>query len=230
MSAKGFRNTKQRLKSARGRTTSSQRWLERHINDPYVNLAKQENYRSRAAYKLIQLDEKFKVLHKANVIVDLGCAPGGWLQVATSQAKKAELIMGIDLQAVAPIPNTTIICGDIFSDEVTAQLETNLAGRKVDLLLSDMAAAASGHPETDHLRNISLIEAALDFAARNLSPGGAFVTKFLRGVEERELMENLRKRFSRIRQFKPDASYADSAEVFLVCQGFRPILHNSSPV
>jgi 23S rRNA (uridine2552-2'-O)-methyltransferase len=223
MEIKGFRNKKQKLKTARGRSTSSQKWLERHLNDPYVNMARQKDYRSRSAFKLIQIDERFKILHKAKVIVDLGCAPGGWLQVSTEKAKNARQIMGIDLQDVAPIPGATIIKGDIYSDEVIAQLQSMLCGAKVDLLLSDMAAAASGHPETDHLRIISLIEAALGFAFENLAPGGSFISKFLRGVEEKSLMDNLRPKFSKIRQFKPDSSYADSAEVFLICEGFKAI-------
>lgn len=220
---KGFRNKKQKLKTAEGRSTSSQKWLSRHLNDQYVALAREKNYRSRAAFKLIHIDEKFKILSKAKVIVDLGCAPGGWLQVASEKAKNADFIMGIDLQEIPPIPRTIIIQGDIYSDETIAIMNEQLQGRKIDLLLSDMAAAANGDPETDHLRIVSLIEAALDFAYDNLEVGGNFITKYLRGFEEKALLDNLKKRFTKIRQFKPDSSYSDSSEVFMFCEGYKGI-------
>jgi 23S rRNA (uridine2552-2'-O)-methyltransferase len=218
---KSFRNKKQTLKTARGRTTSSQGWLNRHLNDPYVARAKQEGYVSRAAFKLEHIDDKYKIFQRAEVIVDLGCAPGGWLQVCVKRAKKAKSIIGIDLQDILPVAGTVAIVGDIHSDETVTKLEGLLNGKKADLVLSDMAASSTGHKETDHLRNMALIDSALDFAIKNTNPGGIFIAKMLRGFEEKALLLRIQKYFKKTSQFKPEASYADSSEIFLIATGFR---------
>lgn len=214
-----IRRLKTTVKTAKKRTNSSTGWLRRHLNDPYVIMAKENAYRSRAAYKLDQIDQKFKIFVGAKVIVDIGCAPGGWLQVAKEKAKNAKII-GIDLQPVDPIPEVDILQGDIYDENLLAKLLLLLPG-KVDLVLSDMAASATGNKQLNHLKNMALVEAALDFATGNLKYNGVFVAKILRGGEETKLMQDLRTMFKTVKQFKPDASYSDSSEIYFVCQGFK---------
>ena len=208
-----------RVHSARRRRASSTRWLERQLNDPYVRRARAEGYRSRAAYKLIELDQRFGLLGDARRIVDLGVAPGGWAQVVRHRAPKAVLV-GIDLLPADPIDGATLIQMDFLDEAAPARLEAALGG-PADLVLSDMAANTVGHPGTDHLRTMALVEAALDFACRTLRPGGAFVAKVLAGGAGAALVAELKRRFASVRHAKPPASRKDSSEWYVVAQGFK---------
>jgi 23S rRNA methylase len=208
-----------RVKTARGRTASQVRWLERQLNDPYVRQAKADGYRSRAAYKLIELDEKFGLLKGAARVVDLGIAPGGWTQVVRQKAPKAEVV-GIDLLPVEPIEGVTIFQMDFMADEAPAALAEALGGQP-DLVLSDMAANTVGHKQTDHLRTMGLVEAAAWFAVENLAPGGAFVAKVLAGGTDSELLALLKKHFASVKHAKPPASRKGSSEWYVVAQKFK---------
>jgi 23S rRNA (uridine2552-2'-O)-methyltransferase len=219
LSDKHFRNTKQRLKTAKGRKIASTKWLERHINDPFVNLAKQKGYRARAAFKLLEIDDKYKVLTSAKSIVDLGAAPGGWLQIAQEKAPTAQII-GIDLKEIEPIPNVTLIVGDFLTLCDDPTFKDSLPD-KVDVVLSDMAANSCGDKQIDHLRIIELVDSALDFAIKKLSYNGNFVSKMLKGKEEKQILDKARAHFEQVRYFKPDASYGDSSEVFLIALKFK---------
>jgi 23S rRNA (uridine2552-2'-O)-methyltransferase len=212
-----------RVKTARGRTVSSARWLERQLNDPYVHEAKRRGYRSRAAFKLAEIDDQFRFLRPGARVVDLGCAPGGWCQVAVQRIRPLETggrVVGIDLTPVEPIAGATILRGDFMDEQAPALLKAALDG-PADAVLSDMAAPATGHPQTDHLRIMALAEAAHDFAREVLKPGGAFVAKVLRGGTERGLLERLKQDFRTVKHVKPPASRSDSAEMFVVATGFR---------
>ncbi|MDC8754918.1 RlmE family RNA methyltransferase [Erythrobacter sp. sf7] len=208
-----------RVKTARGRTASQVRWLERQLNDPYVRQAKADGYRSRAAYKLIELDEKFALLKGAARVVDLGIAPGGWTQVVRQKAPKAEVV-GIDLLPVEPIEGVTIFQMDFMADEAPAALAEALGGPP-DLVLSDMAANTVGHKQTDHLRTMGLVEAAAWFAVENLAQGGAFVAKVLAGGTDSELLALLKKHFASVKHAKPPASRKGSSEWYVVAQKFK---------
>jgi 23S rRNA (uridine2552-2'-O)-methyltransferase len=208
-----------RVKTAKGRKVGSTRWLERQLNDPYVKRAKAEGYRSRAAYKLIELDERFGFLKGAKRIVDLGIAPGGWTQVARQRLPHA-VIVGIDLLPTDPIEGATILLMDFMDDEAPDRLREALGG-PADLILSDMAANTVGHPQTDHLRTMGLVEAALDFAADILQPGGAFVAKVLAGGADSGLVAELKRRFTTVKHAKPPASRKGSSEWYVVAQGFK---------
>lgn len=213
-----------RVKTARGRTVSSQRWLQRQLNDPYVAEAKKRGYRSRAAFKLLQLDDQFRFLKPGGHIVDLGAAPGGWTQVAVERTKAERgggIVIGIDLSPVEPIPGATVLAKDFYDEDASSVLMSLLGGAAADVVLSDMAASATGDPQVDHLRIMALAEAAHDFARQVLKPGGTFVAKVLRGGTERTLLEQLKRDFARVRHAKPDASRADSAEMYVVGTGFR---------
>jgi len=214
------RNLKVRVRSAKGRSVSSTRWLERQLNDPYVAEAQARGYRSRAAFKLLQLDDRFDFLKDARRVVDLGAAPGGWLQVARQRCRPEAVIVGIDLQPVQPVADALVIEGDFLDEAAQAQLMDALGG-PADLVLSDMAAPATGHTKTDHLRVMALVEEAADFAERTLAPGGAFVAKVLQGGTEHELLARLKRRFAKIRHAKPEASRSGSAEMYLVATGYR---------
>jgi 23S rRNA (uridine2552-2'-O)-methyltransferase len=212
-----------RVKTARGRTVSSQRWLQRQLNDPYVEEARKRGYRSRAAFKLLQIDDQFKILKPGGRIVDLGAAPGGWTQVAVervSSGKNKGVVIGIDITPVEPIPGATVLAKDFYDDDAPAVL-TGLLGGPADVVMSDMAAAATGETQVDHMRIMGLAETAHDFAREILKPGGAFVAKVLRGGTERTLLDRLKKDFAKVRHFKPEASRADSAEMYVVGTGFR---------
>jgi 23S rRNA (uridine2552-2'-O)-methyltransferase len=215
-----------RVKTARGRTVSSQRWLQRQLNDPYVAEAKKRGYRSRAAFKLLQLDDQFRFLRPGGRVVDLGAAPGGWTQVAVERTKadgrggKGGVVVGIDLTPVEPIAGATVLAKDFYDDDAPSMLIERLGG-PADVVLSDMAASATGDPQIDHLRIMALAEAAHDFARQVLKPGGSFVAKVLRGGTERTLLEQLKRDFAKVRHVKPDASRADSAEMYVVGTGFR---------
>lgn len=207
-----------RVKTARGRKMSSTLWLQRQLNDPYVRRAKADGYRSRAAYKLLELDERFALLRARQRIVDLGAAPGGWCQVAVQRG--AARVVGIDLLAMDPIGGVTLIEGD-FTDDAGVEAVRAAADGPVDLVLSDMAPNTSGHRETDHLRTVALVEAAARFSQTALKPGGAFVAKTFQGGAGAELVAELKTRFTKVRHAKPPASRAGSPETYLIAQGFR---------
>ena len=208
-----------RVRTARGRTASSTRWLERQLNDPYVKQAKAEGYRSRAAYKLIELDERFALLKGVNRVVDLGIAPGGWSQVVRKRAPKAAVV-GIDLLPSEPIDGVTILQMDFIAEEAPTALSEALGGPP-DLVLSDMAANTVGHKQTDHLRTMGLVEAAAWFAVENLVAGGAFVAKVLAGGTDTELLALLKQHFRTVKHAKPPASRKGSSEWYVVAQGFK---------
>jgi len=219
-SGRGDRKLFVRVKTARGRSVSSQNWLKRQLNDPYVQRAKDEGYRSRAAFKLLELDRQFHLLKKGARVVDLGAAPGGWTQVAAAKVGKTGKVIGIDITPVEPIPGAEIIAMDFLDDEAPDRLKEMLDG-EADLVMSDMAAPATGHKPTDHLKIMALCEAALMFAREVLKPGGAFVAKVLQGGTERSLLEEMKRSFARVAHAKPPSSRADSAEMYVVATGFR---------
>ncbi|MBL4802551.1 MAG: RlmE family RNA methyltransferase [Emcibacter sp.] len=214
------RGEKFRVKTSRGRKISSVRWLQRQLNDPYVEAAHRDGYRARSAYKIIELDEKFSFLKKAKNIVDLGAAPGGWTQVVLKKCGKRVRVVGIDLLEIAPLDGATFLQMDFTSDEAEEELFELLEG-PVDLVMSDMAAATTGHQQTDHIRTLALVEVAFDFAKKTLGEGGAFVTKVFRGGADQQLLIELRKCFKSVRHFKPPASRQHSAETYLVALGFK---------
>ena len=208
-----------RVKTARGRTVSQQRWLQRQLNDPYVAEAKKRGYRSRAAFKLLQLDDQFRLLKPKARVIDLGAAPGGWTQVSVERSKGG-VVIGIDVTPVDPIAGATVLAKDFYDEDAPAVL-TKLLDGPADVVLSDMAAAATGETQVDHIRIMGLAEAAHDFARSVLKPGGAFVAKVLRGGTERTLLDRLKKDFEKVRHVKPEASRSDSAEMYVVATGFR---------
>lgn len=208
-----------RLKTAKGRKISSTRWLERQLNDPYVKRARAEHYRSRAAYKLLELDERFGLLKGVKSVVDLGIAPGGWSQVVRRRAPDARIV-GIDLLPTDAIEGVTILQLD-FMDEAAPERLKEALGAAADLVLSDMAANTVGHPQTDHLRTMGLVEAGLEFAAEVLRPGGAFVAKVLAGGADSNLVARLKQRFATVKHAKPPASRKDSSEWYVVAQSFK---------
>ncbi|MGE4306127.1 MAG: RlmE family RNA methyltransferase [Novosphingobium sp.] len=213
------RNPGEKLRTAKKRTTSSARWLQRQINDPYVKKAKADGYRSRAAYKLIELDEKFGLFKGVERAVDLGIAPGGWSQVLRLKCPKAKVV-GIDLLPTDPIEGVTIFEMDFMADEAPAALEGALDGPP-DLVLSDMAANTVGHKQTDHLRTMGLVETAADFAIQTLAPGGTFVAKVLAGGTDTELLGLLKRHFTSVKHAKPPASRKDSSEWYVIAKGFK---------
>lgn len=215
-----------RVKTAAKRSVSSARWLERQLNDPYVAEAKKQGYRSRAAFKLLQLDEKFHFLKAGARVVDLGCAPGGWTQVAAAKVFKASggkgggKIVGIDLLPVDPIPGAELIEMDFMLPEAPDALKALLQG-EADIVLSDMAASATGHAQTDHLKIMALAEMAYDFAAEVLAPGGTFIAKVLQGGATGTLLALLKRNFAEVKHVKPAASRSDSAEIYVVALKYR---------
>ncbi len=227
-SGRGDRSLKVRVKTAKGRKLSSTRWLERQLNDPYVQRAKKDGYRGRAAYKMLEIDDRFRFLVPGARVVDLGCAPGGWCQVAVHRVnalgeksgKARGTVLGVDLQEVEPIAGTDLMQLDFLDEGADAAIKARLGGQ-ADVVLSDMAAAASGHRQTDHIRIMALAETAAHFAFDVLAPGGAFVAKVLHGGTEAELLALLKRRFAKVQHFKPPASRKDSAEMFVVATGFR---------
>lgn len=208
------------VKSAKYRKASSNRWLERQLNDPYVAESKRLGYRSRAAFKLIQLDEKYKFLGKGKTIVDLGCAPGGWTQVAAERNKGSGQIVGIDLLPTEPIKDAVLLCQDFTQDGAVESMKA-LLKCPADVVMSDMAANTTGHRQTDHLRTIALVELAYDFAKDVLAKGGIFIAKVFQGGAEGELLVNMKKNFAKVSHFKPDASRQGSPETYVVAEGFR---------
>ena len=227
-SGRGQRDLKVQVKSSRGRTVSSTRWLQRQLNDPYVKRAQAEGYRGRAAFKILELDDKYRFLVPGARIVDLGCAPGGWCQVAAVRVnaqgerrdKKIGTVLGIDLQDVEPIAGAELHQLDFLQEGAEAQVKLWLGG-DADVVMSDMAAASSGHKQTDHLRIISLCEAAAYFAFDVLAPGGTFIAKVLAGGAEGDLQKILKQQFTKVANIKPPASRSDSSEKFVVATGYR---------
>ncbi|MCI2393650.1 RlmE family RNA methyltransferase [Aliiroseovarius sediminis] len=227
-SGRGQRDLTVKVKTARGRRSSSTRWLQRQLNDPYVQRAKAEGYRGRAAFKIMELDDKFRFLVNGARVVDLGCAPGGWAQVAVPRinalgeksGKKVGTFLGIDLQEVEPLAGATFHQLDFMEDDAD-EIVKGLLGGKADVVMSDMAASSSGHKQTDHLRIISLCEAAAYFAFDVLDEGGTFVAKVLAGGAEGELQKLLKLKFDKVVNVKPPSSRSDSSEKFVVATGFK---------
>lgn len=219
MTRGGGRPGRQRVRTARGRSAQSTRWLERQLNDPYVRRAKAEGYRSRAAYKLLELDERFGLLRGAKRVVDLGIAPGGWSQVVRKKIPGAAIV-GIDLLPVDPIDGVTILQMDFLDDAAPGML-TEALGGGAQLVLSDMAANTVGHQQTDHLRTMALVEAGAAFAYEILEPGGAFVAKVLAGGADNQLVAELKRNFATVKHAKPPASRKDSSEWYVIAQGFK---------
>ncbi|WP_416385167.1 RlmE family RNA methyltransferase [Sphingomonas sp. LY29] len=211
---------KERLRTAKGRKTSSTRWLERQLNDPYVKKAKAEGYRSRAAFKLIELDERFNFLRGVKGVVDLGIAPGGWSQVVRRRVPAAR-IAGIDLLPTDPIDGVDILQLDFMDESAPDQLRAALGLPHADLVMSDMAANTVGHPQTDHLRTMALVEAGMEFACEVLRPGGTYVAKVLAGGADHGLVAALKRHFTTVKHAKPPASRKDSSEWYVIAQGFK---------
>ena len=207
-----------RVKTAKGRKTSSSRWLQRQLNDPYVVMARREGYRSRAAYKLIELNEKYGFLKKGMKVVDLGAAPGGWSQVAVKECGEGN-VAGIDLLEIAPVPGAHLIQMDFMDDAAPQTLKTLM--HHVNIVLSDMAPNASGQPDLDHMRIVILVEAAFEFALEVLRPGGVFIAKVWQGGTENTLLARMKQHFTTVRHAKPKSSRQDSAETFVVAMGFK---------
>ena len=208
------------VKTAKYRRPSSTKWLERQLNDPYVAEAKRQGYRSRAAFKLIQLDEKYKFLGKGKTIVDLGCAPGGWTQVAVARNKGTGQVVGLDILETEPIAGATLICQDFTTEDAPDKLKALLNG-PADVVMSDMAANTTGHQQTDHLRTIALVELAYAFAKEVLAPGGIFIAKVFKGGTEGALLKDMKQNFAKVAHAKPDASRKGSPEEYVVALGFR---------
>ncbi|MCB1511112.1 MAG: RlmE family RNA methyltransferase [Hyphomicrobiaceae bacterium] len=225
----GKRQLKVRVKTARGRRTSSQMWLERQLNDPYVAEARSRGYRSRAAFKLIEMDDKWKLMRPGDCVIDLGAAPGGWTQVAVQRTKAVAegataadgQVIAIDISAMEQIPGAEIIHLDFMDETAADRLKALMRKPAADLVMSDMAAPATGHTRTDHLRIMGLAEAAAEFAGEVLRQGGAFLCKVLQGGTERELLDRLKREFTTVRHVKPPASRADSSELYVLATGFR---------
>lgn len=216
------------VRTAKGRRPSSTRWLQRQLNDPYVAEARARGYRSRAAFKLHQIDEKVRLFRKGQVVVDLGAAPGGWTQVAVEKTGNGGRVIGIDILEMESIPGAELLEMDFMAEEAPQKLR-EIVGRGADVVLSDMAPANTGHAQTDHLRIMAMAEAALEFAEEVLNPRGSFVAKVLQGGTEKDLLERLKLNFEKVRHIKPPASRSDSAELYVVAQGFRGSGRSSGP-
>lgn len=215
---------KVRLKKGKERTVSQKAWLERQLNDPYVHEARKRGFRSRAAFKLIEIDDKYKFLKPGGYVVDLGAAPGGWSQVAADRVKSADgkgKVVAIDLHGIDDLPGVIIFKKDFLDDDAPALLVSALDGHKADAVISDMAAHATGHRQTDHIQIMGLAETGHAFARDVLKPGGTYLAKVLRGGTEGELLKQLKKDFTTVRHVKPMASRDDSAELFVLATGFR---------
>jgi 23S rRNA (uridine2552-2'-O)-methyltransferase len=225
----GQRDLGVRLKNARSRTASSQRWLERQLNDPYVAAAKRAGYRSRAAYKLIEIDDKYRFLKPGSRVVDLGAAPGGWSQIAAQRTQSIEgrgQVIAIDILDMEPLAGVESATLDFMDESADAYLKGKLRDGAADVVFSDMAAPTVGHTNTDHLRIMMLAEAAGHFACDVLAPGGAFLCKVFQGGTERDLLDLLKQRFTTVRHVKPPASRSDSAELYVLATGFKSVPSN----
>jgi 23S rRNA (uridine2552-2'-O)-methyltransferase len=224
MARRPGRPLKVRVKTARGRTPSQKHWLERQLNDPFVHEAKRLGLRARSAFKLAEIDDKYRIFRPGMLVVDLGAAPGSWSQLAAQRIRADEgegRVVAIDLHGMDPLPGVTILRKDFLDPDAPSKLKEALGDRQADVVLSDMAAHATGHRQTDHLRIMALCEAALMFAREALRPGGAFLCKVLRGGTENELLADMKRDFAAVRHLKPEASRADSAELFVLATGFR---------
>jgi 23S rRNA (uridine2552-2'-O)-methyltransferase len=218
------RGLKERVRTGKGRTVSQRAWLERQLNDPYVKEARRLGYRSRAAFKLIEIDDKYHFLKPGGRVVDLGAAPGGWSQVAAQRVRAGEgrgVVVAIDMHGMDPIPAVAVFKKDFYDADAPAVLVAALGGEKADCVLSDMAAHATGHRQTDHINIMALAEAGYDFARQVLRPGGTYLAKVLRGGTEGELLKTMKRDFASVRHVKPMASRDDSAELFVLAMGFR---------
>ncbi|MEO5335545.1 MAG: RlmE family RNA methyltransferase [Magnetospirillum sp. WYHS-4] len=215
----GGRGLTERVRTAKKRSISSTLWLERQLNDPYVAEAKRQGYRSRAAFKLIELDDRFHILRAGLRVVDLGAAPGGWTQVTVERVKGAPVV-ALDIDEMPPVPGARVLLADFLDDAAPALLHEALGG-PADLVLSDMSPPTTGHAATDHLRIMALVEAALEFAVETLAPGGAFVAKVFQGGTEHQLLAHMKRLFDSVRHAKPPASRKGSAEVYVVAMGFK---------
>ncbi len=214
----------EKVSTARGRKLASTRWLQRQFNDPYVAKARDSGYRSRAAFKLLELQEQFRLLHAGMCVVDLGAAPGGWTQVAvalTQAEQERGAVVALDLLPMDPISGASILMQDFMTDDAPTQIMNELKGRSADIVLSDMAPSFTGHRQTDHLRNMALVEAALELAEHVLAPGGCFVAKIIQGSEDNTLAQRLRQRFRQLDYAKPPASRDDSSERFVIARDFQ---------
>lgn len=219
-SGRGTRSLKTRVKTAKKRSTSSTRWLQRQLNDPYVEKARAFGFRSRAAFKLVEIDEKNPLLKPGMRILDLGAAPGGWTQVAVEKIKPDGMVVGVDILDMDAIPGAEILKLDFLDDDAPQRIQDALGGR-VDLVMSDMAASTTGHRQTDHLRTMALFEAAYAFACEVLAPGGAFLSKVFRGGTEQTLLADMKRNFESVKHVKPPASRPESVELYVLAQGFR---------
>lgn len=218
----GSRRLHERVKTAKSRTLSSQLWLARQLNDPYVHAAKDAGYRSRAAFKLAQLDERYHLLSAGARVVDLGAAPGGWTQVSVAKIGSKGQVIAIDINPMEPVPGAEVAQIDFTAEDAEARVRAMLGG-PVDIVLSDMASPATGHRQTDHIRIMLLCELALNFALKVLRPNGAFVAKVLKGGTENELLQQMKQHFAKVHHAKPEASRKDSAEAYVVATGFKGI-------
>jgi 23S rRNA (uridine2552-2'-O)-methyltransferase len=220
----GRRSLKVRVKTARRRSASSTRWLERQLNDPYVARARDEGYRARSAYKLIEIDDRHHLLAPGKRVVDLGAAPGGWSQIAADRVRSTDvdpLVVAVDILDMDPLPGVLVLKKDFLEDNAPDLIRAALGGHSADVVLSDMAAPTTGHRRTDHLRTIYLCEVAADFAISVLRPGGHFVAKVFRGGAEGELLAVLKRNFASVHHVKPPSSRPESVELYLVAKGFR---------
>ena len=213
----GPRGLTVKLRTARGRTTASQKWLQRQLNDPYVRAAQQQGLRSRAAFKLMELDDKYRLLKPGTKVIDLGAAPGGWAQVAV---KRGASVIGVDLLPIEKIAGATLLLGDFTDQAIQAQLR-DACPAGANLVLSDMAPNTTGHNATDHIRIVSLAEDALAFACDMLRPGGGFVAKVFQGGAEKQMLDRMKRDFATVRHAKPQASRKESSELYVVATGFR---------
>jgi 23S rRNA (uridine2552-2'-O)-methyltransferase len=220
----GSRKLTVKLRTAKGRKIASTRWLSRQLNDPYVEEAKRRGYRSRAAFKLIEIDDRYRFLKPGVSVVDLGAAPGGWSQIAAERVGSAERrgqVLAVDFEPIEPLPGVAVLALDVSAEGAAAAISAQLKGARADVVLSDMASPATGHRATDHLRVIALVEAALDLAEDVLKPGGTFLAKVFQGGAGGELVARLKRSFAKVQHVKPKASRPESPEVYVLATGFR---------
>ncbi len=209
------------MKTAKGRKLSSTRWLQRQLNDPFVAAARREGYRSRAAFKLSEINDKFKILKAGDIVLDLGAAPGGWSQVAARQVGPSGRVVALDLKPVEDLPGVEFLLCDFLEPDAPQRIMAALGGAQVQVVLSDMAPATSGHRGSDHLRIVALAEAALDLARQVLAPGGVFLAKVFQGGSQGDMLNLMKQDFARVRHVKPEASRPESAELYVLATGFR---------
>ncbi len=221
---RGSRNLTVKLRTAKGRKVGSTRWLQRQLNDPYVEEAKRRGYRSRAAFKLAEIDDRYHFLKPGMVVLDLGAAPGGWSQIAAERVGSAEgkgQVLAVDVSLIEPLPGVEVMTQDVSANEASAAIRAALKGGRADVVLSDMAAPATGHRSTDHVRVVALVESALDLAEDMMRPGGTFLAKVFQGGAGGELVARLKRSFTKVHHVKPKASRKESPEVYVLATGFR---------